>query len=282
MNVRSEHNRPPYLKAALENPSFSSEDIASILFANEDKLGFGDRLSRAKHLRVLLYLHFGALVYHVGQLMALGDHAMPRFLCFTGRGSLYVRLLSAGPNMKSIENLSRAILKQVSGQEPPANFKIILAEDPKQTTANGGVLAGGHTGLTEEGLDGPNLIIRPIGTGKKDAQEIAQLLPSQVTEQVKASVLNNVRNCLRILLQDPVVASQQENLGIQNIPGQVLQFMESELADSFNMCLEQYASTLPDGQPIPESLFFLPFKNSLYQLSKELYQQAASPITSGI
>ena len=55
----------------------------------------------------------------------------------------------------------------------------------------------------------------------------------------------------------------------------VLQTLERHLGDSFNLYRQQYADVLRDGDTVPETLFFLPFKNALYELSKVLH--AAQP-----
>jgi hypothetical protein len=206
-------------------------------------------------------------VYHLGQLTALRGLAAPRYLCFTGRGSLYLRLLCPG-SLRPLEQVASRILSEVMGAPAPANFKIILADDPKQTTANGGVLA---TGLDAESTAQVPPIVQPIGTGALEATEARPLFPSDITEDVKAAVLANVERCLTLLLTDPELVAAQSSLGIKNPPGLVLGELQAALADSFNLARQQYANTLPAGEPVPETLFFLPFKNALYVLSQVLH-----------
>ncbi|MEJ7662278.1 MAG: hypothetical protein WKG07_23290 [Hymenobacter sp.] len=188
--------------------------MANFLFHYERELKFGESLLTAQHLRVLLYLHFGALVYHLGQVAALRGLAPPRYLCFTGRGSLYLRLLSPGA-LRPLEQAARRILGQAMGQAVPENFKIVLPEDPKQTTANGGVLA---TGLDADSTAEAPPIIRPVGTGTTGPDELRQLHPDEVTEAVKNAVLANVGRCLDLLLADPELVSLQAGLGLKNPP----------------------------------------------------------------
>ena len=244
-----------------------SEELASLLFHYNDVFEFSDRMLTAKQLRVVFYLHFGAIVYHIGQVMLQQDQKPPRYLCFTGRGSLYVRLLAAGANLAPVEKLAKQILRKVMGAEMPDNFQIKLAADPKQTTANGGVLATQFDG-TDLPPDPP--VVRAVGTGITTPDEVRALHLPDVTESLKADVLANVRQCLNLLLNDPDLTSLHANLGLQNPPGHVLSIIEPLLADSFNMCRDAY-TTLPKGEAIPETLFFLAFKNSLYELSKALH-----------
>jgi hypothetical protein len=252
------------------NPAFGSEEVASLLFNYEREFQFGERLLMAQHLRVLFYLHFGSIVYHLGQVTALRGLAAPRYLCFTGRGSLYLRLLCPS-NLRPLEQVASLILSKVMGVPAPANFKIVLADDPKQTTANGGVLA---TGLDAESTAEVPPIVQPIGTGASDAAENHPLFPSDITEDVKNAVLANVEQCLTLLLTDPELVAAQNNLGIKNPPGLVLRELKDALADSFNLGRQRYANTLPAGEPIPETLFFLPLKHAFYVLSQKLHDSA--------
>lgn len=252
------------------NPAFGSEEIASLLFNYEREFQFGERLLRAQHLRVLFYLHFGALVYHLGQVTKLRALAAPRYLCFTGRGSLYLRLLCPG-SLRPLEQVASLILAKVMETPAPANFRIILADDPKQTTANGGVLA---TGLDAESTAEVPPIVQPIGTGAEEEAETRPLFPGDITEEVQKGVLDNVERCLTLLLTDPELVTAQANLGIKNPPGLVLDKLKGALADSFNLSRQRYTNTLPAGEPIPETLFFLPLKHALYVLSQALHNSA--------
>ncbi|MBC7449554.1 MAG: hypothetical protein H7330_15995 [Hymenobacteraceae bacterium] len=245
-----------------------SEELASLLFNYDDVFRFSDRLLDAKQLRVVFYLHFGAIVYHVGQVMALRGYQPPRYLCFTGRGSLYVRLLAGGANLAPVEALAKQILRNVMAAEVPANFRIVLAEDPKQTTANGGVLATQADGAGRP--PGPP-VGRAMGTGASGADETRDVYLPDVSDALKQAVLANVQQCLHLLLANPEVTRLQDSLGVKNPPGHVLSLLEPLLADSFNMSRDNYAVVLPKGEPIPETLFFLAFKNALYELSKALH-----------
>ncbi|SFQ67832.1 hypothetical protein [Hymenobacter arizonensis] len=249
--------------------NFSSQDVADYFFNYDKLLGFSQTMLRAEHLRVLFYLHFGSLIYHVAQVVVANGEQLPRYLCFTGRGSLYVRLLAAGSNLQPVEKLARLIMEKATGQTVPTDFRIKLADDPKQTTANGGVLATGQIPQ-----DPP--LVRPIGimpdpeTPQADKGE-HHLEASGVTDEIKQAVLTNARACLKLLLEDPEMKRLQADLGVKNDPGLVMGTLERHLGDSFNLYRQQYADVLRDGDTIPETLFFLPFKNALYELSKVLH-----------
>lgn len=270
---------PAYVDAAVKNPAFKSEDIASILFAHEKEVQFADRLRRAEHLRVLFYLHFGAIIYHIGQLVKLRELKIPAVLSFTGRGSLFLNFLVAGGNNQPLTALALDILRHVTKQEKPAQFEIVMADDPKQATANGGVLAGANAKeWTADGASREELVRHPVGTGANNPEEWQPLRPNQLTEQLKSAVLDNVRRCLDLLLTDPTMRKHQERLGVRNPTSDVRQLLEQFLVRSFNLVTDQYAENPDKQQVIPETLFFLPLKQALYELSKALHDAAgASP-----
>ena len=257
----------PVLTNLMTSSLLGSEEVASYLFGHEREFQFADRLLYAPQLRVLFYVHFGALVYHLGQVAALRGLTPPRYLCFTGRGSLYLRLLSPG-SLRPLEQVARRVLAEVMQQPVPDNFKIVLADDPKQTTANGGVLA---TGLDAESTAETPPLAQPVGTGAAGPDELRALHPADITEEIKAAVLANVSRCLDLLLTDPELVRLQEGLGVKNPTGTVRAALARTLADSFNLGRQRYTDALPPGETIPETLFFLPLKHALYELSKELY-----------
>jgi hypothetical protein len=270
------HRAHSRVKAADNNPRYSSDDVASFLFAYDAELGFSRQLHQAQHLRVLFYLHFGAILYHIGQLTQLYGLRVPRYLCLTGRGSLYVQLLRDGSDTETVTAMARRILEAVAGPVP-ANFAIVFVPDPKQATANGGVLAN----VTARPKPRPAL---PVGQAPAAEVRTAEgqptphtLQPAQITDAVQQAVLANVSACLDLLLTDPVLVGLLPDLGIRNAPGQVRALLDRSLADSFTFHRQRYANTLEAGASIPETLFFLPLKEALVQLSKELHPATSTP-----
>ncbi|RAU82736.1 cell division protein FtsA [Pontibacter arcticus] len=258
-----------FLETALDNPDFDSADIASLLFSYDKELHYSSQLLQARQLRLMFYLHFGALMYHLAQLTKQLDVQTPRYICFSGQGSLYIKLLSAGNNLSNVERYAKAIFKKVTGQEPPANFKLVLVDNPKQVTANGGAMA----------LEGANLsdlteipIIRPTGSANPE-DALQPLNSSQVTGMLRQEVLDNVMNCLELLLDDPEIAPQMRSMGVEVEPTQVLSFMKANIQDSYTLVLEETLRGLSPRELLPETMFFMPLKQTLYLLSKELFQE---------
>lgn len=265
-----------YLKIALDNPDFTSSDLVSLLFKYDKDLKYSARLLNARHLRLMFYLHFGALVYHLAQLVNQLDIKVPRYICFSGQGSLYIKLLSAGSNLTNVERFAKLIIKKVTGQEAPANFKLVLVEDPKQVTANGGALAVDED-HSRELKEIP--IIRPTGTGNLQ-ESLTGVSKSGITSEIRSKVLDNVEACLELLLQDSEIAPLMKSMGVEVNAEEALEFMKASLQDSFTLVLENTLKGLSDTEVLHETMFFMPLKQTLYLLSKELHlaQQGATAV----
>lgn len=258
-----------FLETALENPDFNSADITSLLFSYDKELNYSAQLLQARQLRLMFYLHFGALMYHLAQLTQQLGVQVPRYICFSGQGSLYIKLLSAGNNLSNVERYAKTIFKKVTGQDAPANFKLVLVDNPKQVTANGGAMA-------LEGADLSDLtdipIIRPTGAASGE-DALKAVNKSQISGSLRQEVLDNVMACLEMLLDDEDVSPLMRSMGVEVDPHWVLNFMRNQIQDSYTMVLEETLRGLSDRELIPETMFFMPLKQSLYLLSKELYQQ---------
>jgi hypothetical protein len=255
---------------AMNNEQFRSADVVSLLFSYDNELKFTNHLMKARHLRVIFYLHYTAIIYHVAQLVRHLGIDTPRYFCFSGKGSLYVKLLSGGPNMMIVERLTKTILKKVTGQEPKANFKIILADNPKEATANGGVLFDGSAEQSAyEYIQETKLL------GSVEAQDIRVNFTTaeQIDAPTRESVLENAQAFLNLALQDPEVASLLPDLGVQVDHSFLREYLKQQFSDSLSIGLNQLGKHLRADEVLPETLFFYPLKQTLYQLSKELYDK---------
>lgn len=258
-----------YLNAALRNADFGSADVTSLLFKYDDALRFSQALGlgKGRQLRVLFYLHYTSIIYHTAQLVQHLGLKTPRYLCFSGKGSLYLRLLAGGSNLGAIEKITKAIFQAVTGTEPPHNFRVILADNPKEATTNGGVLY--EDGASTADYDR----IKPVKfTGAPDSGEIGQrrLKLAQVDADLKAQVLENVRNFLTLVLEGDEVAPLMREVGVDVDRQRVKDILLREIEDSLSLGLHQFQRLLSADETLPETLFFLPLKQALYNLSRDL------------
>ena len=259
-----------YLRAALLNPDFGSADVTSLLFAYDEQLRFSQSLSlgKGRQLRVLFYLHYAAIVYHVAQLVHQLSLRPPRYLCFSGKGSLYLRLLAGGSSLAAIERITKAVFQGAIGQELPGNFRVILADNPKEATTNGGVLFE-ESSAGRADFDA----VRPVKfTGANTGTDIEQtrLKLPQVDAGLKQQVLDNVRQFLHLVLAGDAVAPLMREVGVDVDRQRVEELVLREIEDSLSLGLHQLDRQLSQDETLPETLFFYPLKQALYNLSREL------------
>ncbi|MBO3271088.1 hypothetical protein [Hymenobacter defluvii] len=259
-----------YLRAALQNPDFGSADVTSLLFTYDDKLRFSQSLGlgKGRQLRVLFYLHYTAIIYHVAQLTQQLNLKTPRYICFSGKGSLYLRLLAGGSSLTSIEKITKAVFKGVTGQEPPHNFRVILADNPKEATTNGGVLFE-ESSSSRADFDAVRTVKLTGAEQSADIDEQRLKLP-QVDADLKQHVLDNVRKFLKLVLEGDEVAPLMREVGVDVDRKRVEDLLLREIDDSLSLGLHQLDRQLSQDETLPETLFFYPLKQALYNLSREL------------
>ena len=128
----------------------NSSEVASFLFslANNDiimKAGLSDRvnfntvLMRDDKQKVVFFIFYTAIIYHLAKLMKLSGLEVPSNIAFSGNGSKVVSVLS--PNTGSLERLTTAIFKLIYNDiDVVKDIKLILnSVNPKEATCKGGL-----------------------------------------------------------------------------------------------------------------------------------------------
>ena len=117
-----------------------SADLIGLLFKYPG-LRFEDDLRMSlTHLKIVMFLHYTAIVYHTAQVIKYLDLSIPRYYVFTGKGSLYIKLLNGSDDLEIIKEITKVILEKVCNKRVPANFQLVMLENPKEATARGGSL----------------------------------------------------------------------------------------------------------------------------------------------
>lgn len=214
----------------------------------------------------MFYLHYTSIIYHLAQVVKYLEIKTPRYLCFSGNGSKYLRLLAGGSSLVAIEKITKAIFQAVTGTEPPHNFRVILADNPKEATTNGGVLYEEKANNDFESIQA----IKLSGTVEGGELNKQRLKLNQVDAALKDDVLTNVRNYLTLVLEGDEVAPYLREVGVDVDRHRVKDILLREIEDSLSLGLHQFQRQLSADETMPETLFFLPLKQALYNLSREL------------
>jgi hypothetical protein len=248
----------------------NSSDIISFLFNYDEEalpqLKFGEFLRKDKHLKVILLLHYSAVIYHIGQILnyikQYKDPAtqIPRCLVISGSGCRYLIELVMAKG-KGITLLTRYILQQVCGAQGldvPMYFEVILSHKPKETTANGGVLAIQH-----EEYDIEPLVLAGL-LNAADANR--KLRYNQIDVGITNSIMQNIEKLLSLIFD-------QEEVDLKNDFGidTDLDFVRKSILLHGRDGLQEGLNRHTEYQECSEdSPFFYPLIHSLFKLSKEL------------
>ena len=290
--------------AALKNPRVGSADLVSLLFNFDEQLNFSQHVREAKQMRVLLLLHYTAILYHVGQVCrAKGLKQLPRHVTFSGKGSTYLRLLDLNANLSTIKRLAQRVLEFASGLQVPADFSLTLVDNAKEATANGSALRWDESGGQElertmrqasrdsgaelgEMLEKLQFVLpgheqfTPTESTAAPASDAVALIrrPALLSEagDLREGVLANARNLLDFLTQDREDGVQDllARLNIELDADFVRDFLASRFKDSLNTGYNALvAASKKPGDKLPESLFFFAFRDALFKLSQELYRK---------
>ena len=129
----------------------NSSEVASFLFSLSDndeikkknlsdKVNFNSVLMRDNSQKIVFFIFYTAIIYHLAKLMKSLGLGAPTTIAFSGNGSKVVSVLS--PSKSSLERLTTVIFKLIYNDIDLENdVKLIINSDnPKEATCKGGLL----------------------------------------------------------------------------------------------------------------------------------------------
>lgn len=129
----------------------NSSEVASFLFSLSDndeikkknlsdKVNFNSVLMRDNSQKIVFFIFYTAIIYHLAKLMKSLGLGAPTTIAFSGNGSKVVSVLS--PSKSSLERLTTVIFKLIYNDIDFENdVKLIINSDnPKEATCKGGLL----------------------------------------------------------------------------------------------------------------------------------------------
>lgn len=121
----------------------NSSQIINSLFKYDSDYRFSEFLTHSELMTPVL-IHFTAIAYYVGLVLQKKQFLVPNKIGFTGMGSLYLRILS--PQANQIAEIMKSVLRYQGFLEEDGleDLKVVLLDNPKEVTAQGGVLFHGN------------------------------------------------------------------------------------------------------------------------------------------
>ena len=263
------------LKKFLDDPTLTSEDVTSLLFRYDEHFRFSESINRQKpQLKLVLFLHYSAIIYHLVQLIEQKDLSIPRYFTFTGKGSQYLTLMCS---KDALTRFTKMLLQAYTQRPVPVDFQVVLIANPKEATANGATLFVNSTDRDRISKDSIEVVTQ---WGAEPSQEVPYKRNVTRVKDViadtafKDSVLRNLQAFIEKTLGNEQIATflaEYEIKGLEDyrrflLAGDATQ--SGELYDSFYSLLEAMRAVEGDG--ISETFFFLALKDTLYTLSKHI------------
>lgn len=128
------------LKYIYDSVELNSEDIIGFFFGIKE---FADFLKLDKNFMLLFLLHNASIFYHAAQILkANNPDEIPSYIGLSGNGSRLLEIPNKNNNLnraKGMASMVNMIFKFVFGLEETPNIKLKIQNNPKQSTAIGGL-----------------------------------------------------------------------------------------------------------------------------------------------
>lgn len=297
-NIETKDNK--YLLNAQRDNNLSSDDLISLLFRYDKSFGFSESITNGNpNLSIVLYLHYSAIIYHICQIIETKKYPLPQYLSFTGKGSQYLKLLCNGSE-KELNNFTKLLFEAYSSQSIPSLFQVHVNEDPKVITANGTIEYFGAD-LQDQFVEIPRdadfsaadadprkkykefVLTGDLQTGHADTKTTTISDTLELDNMVNIGVLKNVNEFVERTLANKKIVDFLSDFKITNAKTVYNELKwNGGVFDGEGLVYDSYRKVLKDlhkldhEQPLPESLFFYAFKDTLYRLSKSITQSNPS------
>ena len=255
----------------------NSSEVASFLFSlseNEqiiqnqlqNQVDFNEVLMKDGSQKVVFYIFFTAIMYHLANLMKAKGLETPTNIAFSGNGSKVVSVLS--PIKEPLELLTTKIFEVIYGTDVKGINLIINSKNPKEATCKGGLF------LEKQPIsvtDAKSVLLGSDSTTLVSDQKYADvpMLYDNIVKEVKKFMDF-------ITLRIPKLVSLTNEFGIDQ--------RSLRLAvDSFNKDLRTYiekgvdlklaSNDVSKDDVIEEPLFFYPIIGVINDLSEQIYKK---------
>lgn len=265
------------LKKKTANNLGNSSEVASFLFSLEenelvkknklqDALSFNEALMKDNSQKIVFYIFFSAIMYHIAHLMKTKQLSAPTNIAFSGNGSKVISVLS--PVKESLESLTTKIFSLVYDDDDVKNINLIInSKNPKEATCKGGLF------LTSVPTDVSGMKSVLLGVNK------TELVEAQKYNEVSAfyeDIAKEVKSFMNfIALKIPKTISLNGEFGIEKkyLMMAVECFNKKDLKAYIQkgVKLKLDSKDVSNDDVIEESLFFYPIIGVINDLSEQIY-----------
>lgn len=137
----NEDDKLSILNYILNSNELRSEDLISFFFGVD---GFSEMVKLDKNFGLLFLLHNAAIFYHCAQILKRKEpNHIPSHIGLSGNGARLLEIPNKSNNMnrpKGMANMVSHIFKHVFEAEETPDIKIHILDNPKESTAIGGII----------------------------------------------------------------------------------------------------------------------------------------------
>lgn len=254
----------------------NSSEVASFLFSLEeneiikknhlqDTLSFNEILMKDNSQKIVFYIFFSAIMYHIANLMKAKQLSAPTNIAFSGNGSKVISVLSTVK--ESLELLTTKIFSLIYNDDIKNINLIINNKNPKEATCKGGLF------LTNVPTNITNVKSVLLGVNKTD------LVEDQKYNDVSAfydDIVKEVKTFMNfIALKIPKSISLSGEFGIeQKYIRLAVECFNKDLVPYIEngVNLKFQSKDVSREDIIEESLFFYPIIGVINDLSEQIYK----------
>jgi len=248
------------------NPLYNSADIISFLFKYDNEFNFSSNIKNHQ-IRVLLFIHYSAILYHVSQILKWKKLSIPSYVTFTGKGSEYIKLIFMDND--ELTEFTGKLLNKFTGENLPPIFNVVLAENPKEITSNGGLAK-----LQVEGEKiNPEEVVHKGYVPDQVPEIDSENVEIRDVDKISQAVLENIGKFLDILSKDKDIKRffSKSDLSMVINGVELKDIIEKYLDPTMRQVISDEIKRSNDKSDlIEETPFFWPLRDVFYRLSKEL------------
>ncbi|HRI33516.1 MAG TPA: toll/interleukin-1 receptor domain-containing protein [Saprospiraceae bacterium] len=256
------------------------EDIIAFFFSIEsnkkinelDKyapITFTSLLERDDDMRIVFLVFYGAIIYHIAQLMVAKNIGMPRYITFSGNGSKLLNFITG--KRKTLEEFTSIIIEKVYQKPYDIDGMNIVRETkmPKQVTCKGGLMLNEQVDF--ESINENKTILVGAGDGRISNRKNS-VTYKELDKKVHDEVEQEVKGFIDFFFDLHTSINFMDHFGI---PVQHLAFYKKELKRDIQANLiERLQLHLKEQKDLErmldETLFFYPLIGSLNHLALEI------------
>lgn len=270
-------NSIPELRRMLEhktqNNYGNSTEVASFLFSLEEhelayhlrrNLSFNSMLCSDTSQKIVFYIFFSSIMYHIANLMKAKNLKSPQNIAFSGNGSKVISVLSL--DKKPLEKLTTEIFGSIYGPDITDIKLIINSQNPKEATCKGGLFLS----QTPDDVSVFKSVL--LGSSKSLLVDVQKY--SEVSKYYD-NVVNEIRNFINLIfISIPLRIKLNKEFGIDNESISIAETcfnkdLKTYLEKGVELKLQSRDVNADDV--IEESLFFYPIIGIINDLSEEIF-----------